>query len=192
MAGKNSFSTDVVVPDGNEEKLIKKAEELNYKRLILLYNREKRIDERKKELQKKADVELEFACKVKKTREKPSGYDSCFARCERKFLEEKRVRYLFNAETHPKEDYEHHRNSGLNQVRCKLAKENKKTFVFNLNNLRKQNLESDVILGRMMQNARFINKYGNDWLMASFAEKSLEMANPEDIKSLARVIGLVD
>ena len=71
----------------------------------------------------------------------------------RKILENKDVDVLFAPESHTRKDYMKQRDSGLNEILCKLAKENNITIAIDLNNLKKQEpKEKAITLARIKQN----------------------------------------
>ena len=79
----------------------------------------------------------------------------------RKILENKKVSMLI-LNHKEKNDKLKQRDSGLNQVLCKIAKENEIEFAIDFSEiLSSQNKERAEILGRWMQNIMLINKYKN-------------------------------
>src|SRR3989344_2945509 len=78
----------------------------------------------------------------------------------RSAVENKSVDILINPERNSEEDFMHYRNSGLNQVLCKLAKKNDVAIGFNFNYvLNSEGILRSKILGRMMQNVKLCQKY---------------------------------
>lgn len=73
-------------------------------------------------------------------------------------LENKKVDILLSPEKGRGKDYTHHRNSGLNQVLCKLAAKNKIAIGFNFDDI-VASKNKEVLMGRMMQNIRFCRKF---------------------------------
>src|SRR3989338_11038963 len=75
-----------------------------------------------------------------------------FKNPDRKAFEKKKDIIVYNLEDQ-KRDFIHFRNSGLNQVLCKLAKKNNIAVAFNFNLvLNNDEMSRSQILGRMMQN----------------------------------------
>jgi|TARA_Y100000310_G_scaffold345794_1_gene470027 RNase P/RNase MRP subunit p30 len=109
----------------------------------------------------------------------------------REVLSSKNIDILVSPEKNRKEDFLHHRNSGLNQVLCNLAKKNKVVIGFSFNEvLKSKDVERAKIIGRMQQNIKLCRKYKVDMIIASFATNKYEMRSLNDLKSFARVIGM--
>jgi len=86
-------------------------------------------------------------------------------------------------------DFMHYRDSGLNQVLCKLAKKNNVGIGFNFNDV----LNSDDrknILGKMMQNVRLCRKFKVKMVLISGAQDEMEMRAPKDLISFGVTIGM--
>ena len=109
----------------------------------------------------------------------------------RGLFESKNTRMIYNLEDTGTREFMHHRNSGLNQVLCKLARDNDITIVFSLALvLSKNRREASMIMGRMMQNVRFCRKYGVGMRLASMAKDPYEMRAPKDMMSFGVCIGM--
>jgi len=90
----------------------------------------------------------------------------------RKVLENKNTKMLILSHR-DKKDKLKQRDSGLNQVLCKIAKANNIVLAFDLNELKGKNkLEKAKILARMLQNIKLIKKYKNKFLLLNFKNKS--------------------
>lgn len=173
---------DIILPNNNEESMIDMAIKLGVKELILVYtdaNVKKIKDER---------IKLQYGYIIKekefnKLNSFKKHFDFIFAHSSRQAFENKNIDFIFNMELDYYKDSTHHRNSGLNQVLCKLAKENEITLCINFNNLLNAK-NKPLILGRILQNIRFMKKYKNKFLIASFASSPFEMRNPKDIEAL--------
>ena len=106
-------------------------------------------------------------------------------------LENKRVKILLSPEYGRKNDSLHFRNSGLNQVLCKLAKKNNIAIGFNLSDiLNNDKLTKINILGKMMQNVRFCRKYKVRMIVGSFAKDKYELRSIDSLKAFASCIGM--
>ncbi|MBW3003626.1 hypothetical protein KY337_03620 [Candidatus Woesearchaeota archaeon] len=96
---------------------------------------------------------------------------------------------VFSLEDSKRGDFIYYRNSGLNQVFCKLAKRNEiivgLSFDLILNSRNRPRL-----LGRIMQNIRLCKKYKVKAVLASFATKPGYMRNQKDLESLGKVLGM--
>jgi len=88
-------------------------------------------------------------------------------------------------------DYLHSRNSGLNDVLCKLAKKNDVAVGFSFSEvLNAEGLERSLIIGRMMQNVSLCRKFKVPIVLGSFAFDKFEMRSPKDLLSFGVVIGM--
>lgn len=104
-------------------------------------------------------------------------------------LENRRTDILLSPENEKERDFVHYRNSGLNQVLCKLANKNKIAIGFNFNYL--MNSEArELVLGRMMQNVFLCRKYKIKIVLGSFAKKENEIKNEKELMSFGKVIGM--
>ena len=71
----------------------------------------------------------------------------------RKILENKDVDILLSPESHQRKDYMKQRDSGLNEIHCKLAKKNNIKIAIDLNNLKKADKKQKaILLARIKQN----------------------------------------
>ncbi len=71
----------------------------------------------------------------------------------RKILENKDIDVLLSPEIHNRKDFLKQRNSGLNEVLCKLASKNNIKIGIDLNEIKKLNKkEKAIILSRIIQN----------------------------------------
>ncbi len=109
----------------------------------------------------------------------------------RKALEDKKTDLIYGIEKYTGRDKLNQKNSGLNQVLCRLARENKVKIGLSFNDL----LNSDgakraVILGRMVQNAMLCNKYKVDVVVGSFANNKHELRMAKDLIAFGRLLGL--
>ena len=177
---------DIVFPDNNEARFIKMAELLGYSKLVFVYaNRNDadfdsaKIKVEKAILSKPSEVNRLNGALIVES----SGYD-------RQMFESKRVNIIFNLENQ-KRDSMHYRNSGLNQVLCKLANKNNIKIGVALSNLfRADDMLLSQLLGRVMQNIVLCRKYKVDIVLASFAHAPYEMRAPRDIISLGICLGM--
>ena len=84
-------------------------------------------------------------------------------------------------------DHLHHRNSGLDTTSAKQCAANKVLVGINLANLRAMN---PVVLGRVQQNIALCRKHGANMCVFSNAKSAAEFAQPQDVLSLLRVLGM--
>ena len=104
-------------------------------------------------------------------------------------VENKNIDILFNLENNQREDFLHQRNSGLNHIFCKLAKEKNIHFGISLSNLlnKKPKLLSKI-LGRIRQNLRLCRKYKIKTVFASFTDSPLDLRSPQDMHSFFNIL----
>src|SRR3989344_7408011 len=76
----------------------------------------------------------------------------------RKAVEDKSTDILLSPERNAQNDKLSSRNSGLNQVLCKLAHDNKIAIGFSFSEILKSK-ERSVLIGRIMQNIKLCRKY---------------------------------
>jgi len=83
------------------------------------------------------------------------------------------------------------RDSGLNDVICKLAKKNQVAVGFSFSSI--LNSKNRVeLLANMMQNIRLCRKYKVIMVMASFAHNKYEMRHGRDLLNFCKVLGMGD
>ncbi|MAF50700.1 MAG: hypothetical protein CMH64_01285 [Nanoarchaeota archaeon] len=108
----------------------------------------------------------------------------------RKAVEDKNNNLLYGLEKFGIKDKIHYRDSGLNQVLCKLAKKNNVKIGFSFSDVLNSNEEKSVILGRMVQNVKLCNKYKVDMIIGSFAKSKYEMKSGKDLVAFGKLIGM--
>lgn len=89
---------------------------------------------------------------------------------------EKPIDAVIGAELSKREDFLHHRRSGLDQVKAQLLKEQGAAIILTIQAIKHAPNKAHV-LGRMQQNARIAHKLGVDVILASAAR------TPEDVIS---------
>ena len=107
----------------------------------------------------------------------------------RKAVENKQVDILLAPERVGKKDRLNQRDSGLNDVLCKFARENDVAIGFSFADLLNSKFRA-VVLGRMMQNVRLCRKYKVRMVLASFAKEPWEMRHPNDLLAFGQVVGM--
>ena len=109
----------------------------------------------------------------------------------RKVLENKKVKILLDSENTNKEANLLQRNSGLNHVLCKIAKENNIIIGINLQEIvKREGKERADYLAKVMQNVMLCKKYKSKMLMTTFANSENELRNSYDMKALCLVLGM--
>lgn len=175
---------DVVIPSGNEEEFVKRAELLETKGLIFLYEEnDKKNLERVNKI--KTPVRLFFGVLNKVN----SRYDYIFSTGAREHFENKKFDVVFDLEMQFQKDKHHYRSSGLNQVLSVLAKEKGISIAFNFNEILKGK-KREMVIGRMKQNVMLCQKYGVGMFLASFAKKPNEMRAWKDLTSFGVTLGM--
>jgi len=184
---------DIVCAVKNRDKFEKRARQLGFEKVFFLESFEKATG--------KADAVLISANNsrelTKKVTKAKSGKGKAIIvlgssdDVNRAALENKHIDVLLSPEHTRKYDFTHYRNSGLNQVLCKIASKNNKTIGINFNEIRKAKSKDKTLkLGRVMQNIRLCSKYNVKMLLASFCTKPIDMIPPLDLLSFARAIGM--
>jgi ribonuclease P/MRP protein subunit RPP1 len=103
----------------------------------------------------------------------------------------KKVDILISPHSGVVKDHLHSRNSGLNDVLCKLAKKNGIAIGFSFSDvLNSHGPERALMLGRMMQNVSFCRKFKVPMVLGSFAFDKSDMRPPKDLASFGGMIGM--
>lgn len=109
----------------------------------------------------------------------------------RKILENKKVNMLLNPEKYGRKDKLYERDSGLNHILCKIAKENNITIAIDIKEIiNGEGKEKARYLARVMQNIRLCKKYKVKIIFTLFPAAKEEAKNAYDLKALARVLGM--
>ena len=136
-----------------------------------------------KEIEKKLGIETEL---ISSTNVVEGGDETV----NRKAVENSKIDILLSPEKNDKKDFMFSRNSGLNQVLCKLAAKNNVAIGFNFSNLLNcSGKERARLLGRMRQNYRLCKKYKVEIIFSSFAKNKYELRSSEFLKVFARILG---
>jgi ribonuclease P/MRP protein subunit RPP1 len=102
-----------------------------------------------------------------------------------------KVDILLSPDSGVVKDYMHSRNSGLNDVFCKLARKNAVAVGFSFSDvLNSSGVERALIIGRMMQNVSLCRKFKVPMVLGSFAFDEFEMRSPRDLISFGLTIGM--
>lgn len=194
------MKTDYVFPMHNESKFIRNAELLGYKQLFLIYEYTKGFDYKKysqeiARLNKKSKVILLLGliADSKDVQKALNMTKFVFVNAIdessiRKIVEKSRPYAVFNLE-YQKKDFIHHKNSGLNQITCRLLKQNKISLGFSFSFLLHSN-NRQFLIGRMMQNICFARKFRFAAKIGSFATHPDDMRSPPDLKSFFMTLGM--
>jgi len=192
---------DLILPKNNEKEFIEIAGRLSIDGICFIYNFKNKNDffqnqEKINKLQEKTKLKLftgliadsKNISNAKKLAKlviyKSTGND-------RHAIEKSKANIVFDLGTIAARDSMHHRNSGLNQVLCKLANKNNIMMGFSFSSiLNTEGIIRSQILGRMMQNIKLCRKYKVKIIVASFAEKPYDMRPNHDLKSVFISLGM--
>jgi len=178
--------TDYVYPNNNEKAFIQMAEYFGIEKLCFIYQKEPDI-RKVRLLQESTKVVLSAGIEFRGSPRKTKA-SVVFVRANediRKYLQNLKVKGVIGVEQSPKLDYMHHRNSGLNQVLCKVAKDCKTSVVYSFSDLLNvERKKRAIFLGRMRQNMKFCRKYKTPVIIGSFAKHPTEMRCLKDIELL--------
>ncbi len=185
---------DICFPKNNEKEFVEVAKALSTKALIFVYPFKdmKTFENKKKELTeiKEIRVDIGLLADEKSINKIQLISDYIFISTATKSLIENKKSYvLFDFEKQDKNDFLHHRNSGLNHVMCQLMKEKEKILGISFSSLLNSK-NKDVMLGRMQQNARFSKKYKLKTVFASFAQSPYELRAEHEIISFQKILGV--
>lgn len=197
---------DIVFPRGNEKELLITAKTLGYKGIVFTYLPQdmilfERLDKSIKE-DKDVCVYLGVLMPPKKLvsgnifdiRKKADLIIVESSEYDRQILESKKADVIYDFENQHRQDFLHHRNSGLNHILAKLAQDSDTYLALSLSSIlsgsvAKKTLRSRTI-GRMMQNINLAKKFKLNIVFASFAKSPFGMRSPHDLISLAKTIGM--
>ncbi len=104
-------------------------------------------------------------------------------------LENKKVDILLSPERGKRKDFLFFRNSGLNQVLCKLAQKNNIAIGFNFSDiLNATDTERPKILARMAQNVKLCKKYKVKMIFSTFAKTKQELRSNQILANFAQFL----
>lgn len=128
-------------------------------------------------------MDIEFVTKPKYSRDRiiiVRGRDDNF---NREVLASKKIDILLDPHLGDRRDKLNQRDSGLNQVLCEIAKENKIAIGFSFNSLL-NSYSLWRVLGRVIQNIKLCRKYRVEMVILP-GERSLN-----DVESMFKVLGM--
>ncbi|MCH8004197.1 MAG: hypothetical protein IH934_06225 [Nanoarchaeota archaeon] len=187
---------DFVTPNNNEEEFISIADKLGYKELSFLYNINDYLDKQKKFKIKNTDIKVDIGIladnrsiyEIKnKLKDEKAFIVVKSSTNDKDIIERLKPNIIFSFEENTRKDFIHQRASGLNHILCKSAKENNVTIGFSIKSILDAENKQEI-LGRMMQNMKLCRKYKIKTIIASFAQKPLEMRNVHDLASLFEIL----
>ena len=117
------------------------------------------------------------------------GKDDSFNRAA---LETKRIFMLLSPEATAGRDFMSYRNSGMNQVLCKIAEKNNVTIGISFSELLEINNSINLAerIGRIMQNIAICRKYKTKMHLSNFSKKEEQMRSALDLRSFGTVLGM--
>ncbi|PIN75242.1 hypothetical protein COV18_03570 [Candidatus Woesearchaeota archaeon CG10_big_fil_rev_8_21_14_0_10_37_12] len=175
---------DIVFPNKNEEQFIELAKKLGIKQLIFAYANQKEF------YTKKTNFPTENLLLTTPQKMPKQTKNKYICKGNREALEQ-RAYVAYDFEQTERSDHTHYRQSGLNQVLCKLATEKNVRIGFSMSSiLSVTGVKQAVLLGRIAQNIQFCKKYKTPTKIASFATKPEHMRSPEDLASLFTMLGM--
>ena len=185
---------DVVMLPSKPEKFIRSSREFGYSDLIFLF--EGNSAEFNK-LKKRFDVNLGllFSPKHMDDFQKLKKYDkpvliigsATDEKLLRRILENKKIQGFTNVEHEFGKDHTHYRKSNMNQVLAKIAYDKNKTYYVNFARVLYSQKRSKLI-GRMLQNIKFMNKYRVNISIGSFARDEKGFRLYDNLESFAKVL----
>lgn len=107
----------------------------------------------------------------------------------RKLIEHKKVYGVTGIETDQGREHTHYRRSNMNQVIAKMIKDNNKIYILDFKYLLNSKNRGKLI-GRILQNTKFLNKYRCKTGIATFADNRLGMRLEDNLEALGRVLGM--
>jgi len=104
-------------------------------------------------------------------------------------LEHKKVKALISPEFERAFDYTHYRNSGLNQVLCKIARDSNKVIIENFSEfLKKDKKDRAILLGRILQNSMLCKKYNVKFIIAVFAKNEQDFVACQKLEEFKKIL----
>jgi len=185
---------DIIQNPANEEKLKIFAEHAfknGFKELIVLGLDKKRAEEFNKKTKQDKTSKLVSAIflepkQIPKVQKFQKNYQEFLTLGYRNAFEHKKIKYLIPDTEHSK-DHTHYRNSGMDQITAKIAKQKNKTIIFDFSQLLKTK-NKQLEMGRWLQNARILKKYTAQFEICSFAKQPEQLRLASDLKAMKRVL----
>jgi len=174
---------DIVFPRNNEAQFIDMAKQLGYSSLCFVYDSVTLIP--------KSEMQLYKGVLAKSNVNRFRKADLILIKTSdaRKAVEKLKPDIIYGLEENQKSDFIHQRNSGLNQILCRFAKDNGVAIGFSVSSILNAR-KPDRIMGRMTQNIKMCRKFGLMTVTGSFATQPYHMRAPCDIKSLFITLGM--
>ncbi len=176
---------EIVFPERNEQEFVEMALKLGYKEICFAYPENK--------LPKKLPITSKL--KIKTAIINPAKPAKAKQKCDflitdknaRAAFESPFYDIVFGLEKSKENDFMKQRNSGLNQVLCKIAASKNKIYGFNFNDVLNSK-NRPLIMGRMMQNIELCKKYKVQTIIFSGAKEPYELRAGKDLESFFKTI----
>ena len=188
---------DIALPKNNEAEFAEIASKLGIGKLYFLYGQnefnEDRIRKKLETIKENFDVNFEIGLiiKNKDSKIKTKIIAAKSSDNDRFLIETKKVKLIYGFEELGRKDYLHQRASGLNHIMCELARKNNIIVGFSYGSLvNSDELQSQIIAGRMRQNINLCHKYKVKTIIASFAENPFDLRAHHDVSSLFKLLGM--
>jgi RNase P/RNase MRP subunit p30 len=184
---------DIVFPDNNEQEFIDLALRLGLKGLVFVYSRPTKSTFKHPE---NFFVDKAIVCRPDEVRKyKSNNITICIAPDDqskiRTVIEQSKPHILLGLESSSRRDFMHHRASGLNHVMANLCKEKGVCVGMSFSDIiTSPTHRQSLIIGRMLQNARFSKKFGFCTVIASFAKDPYMLRAPKDLESFFVALGM--
>jgi hypothetical protein len=177
---------DIVFPNKNEEEFIEMSKKLGMAGIIFAYKNKNEFYEKKTDIPaiNALIAEPKNIMKAKQL----NAPAICTASRE---AIERGANIVFGFELLEEKEHTHYRKSGLNQVLCKIAADKKVAIGFSFTTiLNSYGQKRAQLLGRIMQNITFCQKYKTPMKIASFATNPYEMRAPADLTAFFKNLGM--
>ncbi len=195
---------DFVFPQNNEEELIAIAPSFGYVAICFCYeytpSANNLIREKIEPLKLKsntAGVKVYSAALCdEKTISKAKGFDFIIFKANkdlRSNLEKfwRKINFVYGSEFISNKDSMHNKNSGLNQILCKMLDECDIKLIFSFKDIiTLDNRKFAQFIGRVKQNIKLARKYKLEVKLGSFAQNIYGMRSKHDLIALLIVLGM--
>src|SRR3989338_3820464 len=189
---------DIVFPKNNEQEFVQIASRLGIKKLYFTYDFNYYNEEK---IQKKIDALKQNGLSIKTAiivnqknlskmlhNSKPLIAKSSDS--DRLLIDGKKIKLIYGFEQINRKDYLSQRASGLNHITCEAAKKNNVAIGFCYSSLLGKNYPAYLLIGRMMQNISFCQKYKVKTIIGSFSENPFDLRAPHDVAGMFAMLGM--
>ncbi|MBS3159071.1 hypothetical protein J4206_07340 [Candidatus Woesearchaeota archaeon] len=195
---------DFVFPQNNEEELIGIASSFGYAAVCFCYeynaSNNNLMREKIRALKSKSNVtNLKVYSAVlcdEKTISKAKDFDFIIFKANKDLrinLEKfwRKIDFVYGAESVSSKDSMHNRNSGLNQILCKMLDECGIKLILSFKDIiTLDNKKFAQFIGRVKQNIKLARKYKLEVKLGSFAQNIYGMRSKHDLIALLIVLGM--